>query len=170
MAHSYTNEHEDPHPSRTHSESVQYPGHESNASEASAENAFYLRLAAGSWAAPNAGTLRERGSSKVRSAAMQQAQRLHGNRAVQRYIQHRKPQDTVPVQRQPWDDWPLGPRCPIAPIGPQIGCAPIGRGGTPEPAKQPPVPTPTPGKKGKRTRKAQTKGKKPKDSGSQGGF
>jgi hypothetical protein len=162
MAHSYTNEYDDLHPSRTHSESIQYPGHDSNASEASAENAFNLRLSA-------AGTLHERASAKARSAAMQQAQRLHGNRAVQRYIQHRKPQDIVPLQRQPWDVWPLEPRCPI--IGPQIGCIPIGRGGAPEPDKKPPVPTPAPGKKGKQPRKGkQTKGKKPKDTGSQGGF
>lgn len=92
--------------------------------------------------------LRGHGNGPVRASMMQQAQRIYGNRAVQRFI-HRDSGSTIPVQRFPGGDFDLSPRCPLFGPALPLGCKPWGSGGGGgggEPAK----PVPQPGKKEKK--------------------
>lgn len=121
--------------------------------------------------------LRGRANATARASAIQQAQRLHGNRAVQRLMQRQSGAGEVSVQRSPWSDLPYEPMCPIIPVGPQIGCRPLGGrdGGGRTTEKPPSPPAPSPGKKKKGEKPAKTKGKgqkggKPGETDKDGGF
>ncbi|HKP52232.1 MAG TPA: hypothetical protein VJ183_06225 [Chloroflexia bacterium] len=141
---------------RNHTESTQQTEHDASTVESSDTQAVYPGSLLGNIA------LRQRGNSTVRAAVMQQAQRLHGNRAVQRFMQSQNATNSIPVQRSPGGLFGGGLYDPLdrSPLG-RIGCPlPLGLGcGGGRPAgKEDKTPT-LPAKKGKAKAKPPVKTK-----------
>lgn len=130
-------------PSARYQHDSEHPEYDSGVTGSSTNEVSYPRRLLDSL------NLRGRGNGTVRADVLHQAQRTHGNRAVQRSMQHSS--GVTPVQRYPGigDNFDMRPMCPLFMPGLQIGCKPLGRGGGgggDEPAK----PVPQPGKKEKK--------------------
>jgi|GEM_PF-6302100 len=164
MTDRYVTATDDSRAARNHIGSIQQPEHDAPTVESSDTQSVYPRGLLGNT------VLRMRGNATVRADVMQQAQRLHGNRAVQRFMHSHEAMNSTPVQRSPGgifggglydplDRSPLGRiGCPL-PLG--LGCGggrPSGKQDTP-PTSPPNLPAKKSPRKAKPPVKAKPQGK-----------